>query len=128
MTKIIEPGTMEEKEMEQGGVEVVTIDVDLNMLAKSKRKESQDQGSKTMQTLTKGERVEMWEEKLQEQSLRAIPINVSHSITQLFASPPSVNNTFGDIVRLVGVRPEEDSGLYDELNRVLEKHQKGNLK
>lgn len=42
MTKIIDPGTMEEKEIEKGGVKVVNIDADLNMLARNKRKEPQD--------------------------------------------------------------------------------------
>lgn len=90
------------------------------MLARRKRNESQGQGNKTVQTLTQEERVEMREETFQEQPLRAIPINVSPSATQLFASPPSVNNTFGDIVRQGGVRLEEDPGLYDDLNQVLE--------
>lgn len=57
----------------------------------------------------------------------AIPINACQSTVQLFTSPLSDNNTLGDIVRLVWVKPEEDPRLYDELNQVLEKHHKGNL-
>lgn len=42
MARIIEPGTMEVEEIEQGGVKVVTTNVDLNMLSRTKRKEPQD--------------------------------------------------------------------------------------